>query len=413
MKSDLDRLMAERELDAFLIVGGETENPFRKYMMSGAGGSGMVIKKRGEAPVVIIHSMEADKAAKSGLQILTSDGDFKNYELMAQYSDPDERTIAWYERLFAHFGLTGGRIGIYGFGELGGSWETMKLLDAHFTDFEFVGEREKKIFDVAAMTKDPAEIALLRDVAARTSATMQAAWDFIAGHSASDGHVVTADGSPLTIGEVKAFVRVELLRRGLEDNLGMIFAQGHDAGVPHSVGEDDDPLRLGEAIVFDLFPRDLKTGYYHDMTRTWCIGHAPEAVQRAYDHTHQVITAVVDALKLGESYATYNLLNYDMMEEFGYETPRSHPGTQVGALGAILGHGVGLDVHERPYVTELDAARTQEKVEVGNVVTIEPGVYYPERGFGIRIEDTVYIDEDGHAVSLSTMHKQLVLELAE
>ena len=103
--------------------------------------------------------------------------------------------------------------------------------------------------------------------------------------------MVKADGSPLTIGDVKAHIRLELAKRNLEETHENIFSQGRDAGVPHNSGRHDMPLRLGQSIIFDIFPRDAATGYFHDITRTFFLGYAPDdlamrwrQIKTIYDH---------------------------------------------------------------------------------------------------------------------------------
>ena len=96
----------------------------------------------------------------------------------------------------------------------------------------------------------------------------------------------------------------------------------------------------------------------------------------------------------------------DYLESKGHKTSRSHPGTNEGYVHG-LGHGVGLKIHERPSISHL----SEDKLVAGNVITIEPGVYYPDRGFGVRIEDMVYIADDGQLVTLTDFHKELVLPL--
>ncbi len=407
MKSDIDRLMAERDLDAMIVFGDESPNAPRAYMTNGHESNATVFKKRGEPAVMLTNSMEVENAKKSGLEVVTHN-EFKLHELWQEHEgDMDIIMLKSYERYFERFGFTGGRIGIYGSGSLGGMWESLKLLEAHFEGYTFVGERYDTLFDEAVTTKDAGEIKTLKDVGRRTNLVMQATWDFIASHRADEDTVVKANGEPLTIGDVKHFVRLKLLDYELDDSEGMIFAQGRDGGFPHSHGEDGDALQLGQAIVFDLFPRDMHSGYFHDMTRTWSIGYATPEVQKAYDEVNTTFNAVMDALKVGERTKTYQLLTLDMLEEFGHPTARSHPGTTVGYMHS-LGHGLGLGIHERPSFTHL---RDNDVVATGNVFTVEPGVYYPEKGFGIRIEDTVYVAEDGTVHSLTPMHKDLVLAL--
>ena len=96
-----------------------------------------------------------------------------------------------------------------------------------------------------------------------------------------------------------------------------------------------------------------------------------------------------------------------MLEEFGHPTVRSHPGTTNGYIHSI-GHGVGIEIHESP---RFSLNNNDDVLKVGNVITIEPGVYYPEKGFGIRVEDTIYAAEDGTFHSLTPMTKDLVLPL--
>jgi Xaa-Pro aminopeptidase len=407
MKSDIDRLMAERDLDALIVFGGEGENPHRLYLTGGHEANATIFKRRDHPAAMLTNSMEIENAKMSGMEVVTYD-DLKLFEVWGQYrDDPDMALVKTWERYFERFGITAGRVGVYGFGSLGAAWEILKLFSQHFPALEFVGERRQILFDVAVATKDADEIKHLRDVGQRTNLVMQATWDFIGEHRADGDTVVKADGAPLTIGDVKRFVRIKLLEYGLEDPEGMIFAQGRDAGFPHSHGTDGDPLQLGQAIVFDLFPRDMVTRYFHDMTRTWSIGHATPEVQKAFDEVMTAVSAAMSAYKVGEKTSRYQEIVLDALEECGHPTGRSDPGTQVGYTHS-LGHGLGMQVHESPSFSHL---RDEDVLQVGNVFTIEPGIYYPDKGFGIRVEDTIYVAEDGTIHNLTPMHKELVLPL--
>ena len=72
-----------------------------------------------------------------------------------------------------------------------------------------------------------------------------------------------------------------------------------------------------------------------------------------------------------------------------------------------LGHGVGLNIHERPALGHL----SEDVLAAGSVVSIEPGLYYPDQGFGVRLEDLVYVAPDGQLITLTDFHKRLVLPL--
>ena len=408
MKSDIDRLMMERDLQAIIITGGEENNVPRQYLTNGADiTGGYVIKKRGSEPILIVNAMELEEANKSGLKVHTY-YDFGWADLIQQAEgDSAKATIGFWGRFLDELKIPPGKVGIYGTGAINVYIEIIRNLSAAYPDYEFVGETGLTLFDAAYATKDAAELARMRSVAQRTSEVLQATWDFIAGHTAEpDESLVNGDGEALTIGAVKRFVLHALLDRGLQDT-GMIFAQGRDAGYPHSRGEAHMALKMGQSIVFDLFPQELGGGYYHDTTRTWCIGYAPPEVQAAYADVANAFDVAVDGFRpnLPTHVMQEAVLNY--LEGRGHQTTRSHPGTLEGYVHG-LGHGVGLNIHERPSLNHLIKTDT---FQPGMVVTIEPGVYYPERGFGVRLEDTFYVTEDGQLVSLTDFHKDLIIPL--
>ena len=407
MKADLDRLMHERNLDALVLFPTEFENPYRAYLSNGAHFSGGVVKRRGEPPVLISNAMEIDEAAKSGLTVYSTE-DFGESELMRAYrGDYDGRLVAFYRRVFERLGVAG-RVGVYGTGDANAILRLVGLLSEAFDgQVAFVTEEVRStIFDAAYETKDPAELIALRDVGRRASEVMRAARDWIAGHRAAGDTVVKADGAPLTIGDVKRFVRAQLLEHDLEDPEGMIFAQGRDAAVPHSKGEEEQPLKLGESIVFDLFPR-RPGGYFHDMTRTWSIGYARPEVQAAYEAVMEAFRRSMELCKPGVSTRTPQVMVCEYFESLGHPTVLNTPGTSKGYTHS-LAHGVGLNVHEAPYFPTFADTYT---LKVGSVFTIEPGLYYPDEGFGVRIEDTVVMTETGLVESLSDCPYDLVIDL--
>lgn len=407
MKADLDRLMAARGLDALIVAGGEEYSAIRDYMTNGAHiTGGLILKKRDGNPMLIVSGMELEEAMKSGLTVMTyAELDYyKIYEKVG--NDPIKATIAFWAHALGLV-LPSGKVGVYGTGSINGYIELARLLAEAHPQYQFVGELGTTLFDEAFMTKGPEEIARIRSVAERTMAALEETWDFIAGHTADGGETLRkADGAPLTIGDVKRFVRRALLDYELEDT-GMIFAQGKDGGYPHSRGESDMPLRLGQAIVFDLFPRELGGGYHHDVTRTWCIGYAPEAVQKAYDDVLTAFDIAVESFGLGKPTHLMQEAVLDHFEARGHSTMRANPQAMSGYVHS-LGHGVGLLIHERPAITHL---RKEDSFQIGNCITIEPGLYYPDDGYGVRIEDLFIVTDNGQLESLTTFRKDLVLPL--
>lgn len=406
MKSDLDQLMAARDLAAIIVTGEAHDNPPRSYLSNGAHiTGGYILKKRGEAPVMIVNGMETEEAAKSGLQVL-SYYDLGWAEMIkAAEGDQTAAGIILWGAMLNRFHVPEGKIGVYGVGNLHSQIEFVRLLNETYTAYAFVGETGMTLFDEAYITKDADELVKIRSVAKRTNEAIAAAWDYISGHRAEGETVIKEDGSPLTIGDVKRFVRRALLDRDLEDT-DMIFAQGRDGGFPHSRGESDMALKLGQAIVFDLFPRELGGGYHHDMTRTWSIDYATPEVERVYRQVMDAFDVAVETFRPGIEAKKLQEAVLDYFEGAGHPTGRSQPGTSVGYVHG-LGHGVGLNIHERPSIGALSA----DTLKPGNLITIEPGLYYPDQGYGARIEDTFYITENGELISLTDFHKELVLPL--
>jgi len=210
--------------------------------------------------------------------------------------------------------------------------------------------------------------------------------------------VLHHDGEPLTAEAVKEAIEVELLRHGcaLDDTIVAAAAQGAD---PHDRGSG--PIPADEAIVVDVFPRSKATGYHADLTRTFVRGEPSEAIRERYAATEAAMDAALDAIEPGVTGAAVHDAVCDVYEARGYETLRSNPAAETGFIHGT-GHGVGLDVHELPRLAPAGGA-----LEVGNVVTVEPGLYDPAIG-GVRIEDLVVVTEDGHE-NLTDYEKTLVV----
>lgn len=408
MKSDLDQLMDARGLDGIIALIAEVYSPPVDYLTNGARiTNGMVIQKRGAAPLLVANPMEVEEAVRSGLEVITF-SDLGYYELLETLDDREQATIQMWGRALARAGLEQGTIGLFGTADVHYVLALVRSIERAFPQIRFFSEMgitRLALFTEAAATKDDAELLRLRSVAARTSEVLQATWDFLASHKLNGERVVDAEGRALTIGDVKRFVRRALLDRDLEDT-DMIFAQGRDAGFPHSRGEEDAGLIAGAPIVFDLFPREFGGGYFHDTTRTWALGYARPEVEEIYAQVMDAFDVAVEAYRPGMPTREMQLAVMDYFEGKGHPTQRSRPGTDVGYTHS-LGHGIGLNIHERPAISHLSTDRFQP----GNVITIEPGLYYPERELGVRIEDSFVVDANGQLLPLTHFKKDLVIPL--
>ncbi len=408
MKADLDRLMAERNIDAAVVMGPLAGNPTLYYMVNGAKiSSGTVVKKRNEPAVLIHSSIERDEAVRSGLETI----DIKRYDYLELLREAGGNRLAAMVRLLARVfqdrGISG-RVAFYGTDDRGAAYALLRAIDKHLRGIEVVGEFGSNLFAAARATKDPAEAERIRQAGRKTVATVEATIDFLRSHPVRDEVLVKDDGTALTVGDVKRFVRRTLFEHELEEEVDTIFAIGRDAGIPHSHGNDEDVVRLGQTIVFDVFPRERGGGYFFDMTRTFCLGYAPAEVMAVFEDVQGCFDAVVAALEAGVPASHYHQMACEFFESRGHPTLHSDPNTEEGFVHT-LGHGIGLSIHEQPFIH--DAPGFHDTLEAGAVFTIEPGLYYPDRGFGVRLEDIFYLDAEGVFHNLTGFPKDLVINM--
>ena len=407
MKTDLDELMQANDLDAFLITGPAQHNPAMVYMTGGGHLTNAdLIKKRGEGAVLFYYPMERDEAAKSGLKTKNL-GDYNFTELLNQSAgDYLKAIVKRYKQMLAELGITSGRIALYGRSEIGTNYAIFSALQKEIPDVNLLGEIDNSVLMLARMTKDDTEIERIRKMGKLTIQVVGQVADFITSHSVKNGVLVNKNGVPLTIGDVKSRINLWLTERGAENPEGTIFAIGHDAGVPHSSGNPTDPLKLGQTIVFDIYPCEAGGGYFYDFTRTWCLGYAPDNVLELYETVLSVYTSVTKQLQVGNPFKDYQQMTCEQFSDQGHPTIKEDPQTQQGYVHS-LGHGIGLNIHERPW----SGISSDEKdcLVPGSVFTIEPGLYYPEKGMGVRLENSLWVRPDGKMEVLAEFPMDLVL----
>jgi Xaa-Pro aminopeptidase len=330
--------------------------------------------------------------------------DFRS--ILQQKENRLEAMVELQRRIFDDLGVRG-EVGFYGTADRGQAYVLLQALGETLDGVHVRGEYEEGLFDVARATKDAEEIELMQEVAQLTSEVISATVEFLRAHRVEGETLVTENGSPLTIGAAKQHILRLLAERRLEDPEGVIFAIGPDAGVPHSKGQADDPIRLGETIVYDLFPRRAG-GYFFDCTRTFCLGYAPPEIEKVHRDVGDCIDAVIDAAEVGIEAKQLQRVACDFFEGRGYPTIASNPQTEEGFVHPIS-HGLGLSIHEEPHFT--DVPSNTQTLRPGHVFTIEPGLYYPKRGYGVRIEDVVWIDEEGRVHNLTKLSRELVIKM--
>ena len=189
-------------------------------------------------------------------------------------------------------------------------------------------------------------------------------------------------GQPLTSEMVRAEADSTVLRAGGIPE-GTIVAGGRQACDPHERGHGR--LRAHELIILDIFPRDARTGYFGDLTRTVVRGRANEAQRQLWETVCAAQRRAIRAIKPRAKGAAVHKAVQEFFVARGYPTER-RDGRWTGFFHGT-GHGLGLDLHEEPRLGVTT-------FRPGQVFTVEPGLYYPEIG-GARHEDVVTVTAGG------------------
>jgi Xaa-Pro aminopeptidase len=255
--------------------------------------------------------------------------------------------------------------------------------------------------------KRPDEIEALEAAQRATEDAWQKGVDALKRTTAGKDKVLQLDGAPFTAERLRAIVEGRLLELGYASD-GAIIAPGPQAADPHMIGTG--PIHQGEPVVMDIFPQHKTTRYWADMTRTVSKGEPPADIVKMYEVVKRAQDAGIKALRPGVTGRSIHEMVEDIIFAAGYDTLR--PGQQHGSRtnGALprgfihgLGHGVGLEIHEAPSVGRGGTS----PLMVGDVVTVEPGVYDPEIG-GVRLEDMLVITETGSR-NLTRAPRQLIV----
>ena len=232
--------------------------------------------------------------------------------------------------------------------------------------------------------KTDAEIACIRGVQRAAVAAMHAAVAEIRAAQIDRRGFLIRHGKKLTAEAVKLTIELELMRHACQGR-DTIVAGGRQAADPHDRGAG--PLRAGETIVLDIFPQHKQHGYWGDITRTVVKGPARPELHRLYQTVLKAQLAALRMVKPGVRGDKIHDLVQAQFAAAGYFTG-DREGLPVGFFHGT-GHGVGLEIHEAPSLSTVPV-----RLRAGQVVTVEPGLYYPDLG-GVRIEDTVVVTAGG------------------
>ena len=332
--------------------------------------------------------MEREEATATGLSLLSPES-LGIARWAKQGLSDEELTAEVVVQALALTGVLPGRLAIGGSPSMGVALQVTRRLQE--VGWEVISARS--LLRGVRKYKTSEQIDSICEASRGTVAAFRRVAEILAG-SVERSSEVWFEGERLRVGRVREEIAVTLTRHGLTQPEGNIVAPGAQGGVPHTAGDNAAVLRCEESLVVDLYP---KGRMFSDCTRTFCFGEPREALRTAHGLT-------LAALELAQRRCAPGVRAWDLQVEVcrffegqGFPTPLSSPGTERGYVHG-LGHGVGFELHELPGFRESGGG--EGEIEVGDVLTLEPGLYDPcpeggEFGFGVRLEDTLVITAEG------------------
>ncbi len=193
--------------------------------------------------------------------------------------------------------------------------------------------------------------------------------------------------------EKEISARLEYLMKmyGAEDkSFDLITITGKKTSLPHGV-PTDEKIKSGDFFTLDFGA--VYDGYHSDTTRTVAMGYATDEMNEIYNIVLKAQLSALDKIKAGVLCSEVDKTARDIITEHGFGE----------YFGHSTGHGVGLQIHEAPTVS----VRSDTVLDIGMVITDEPGIYLPDK-FGVRIEDMVYVTDEGYTNFVS-LPKELII----
>lgn len=216
--------------------------------------------------------------------------------------------------------------------------------------------------------------------------------------STINGNFLFYEGNKLTCEFLKREIVAFLaLKNCVCDSL--IVSSGNDTALPHERGSG--PIYKDKPIILDIFPQSRKSFYFGDLTRTFVKGKAAEKLKKVFNAVKEAQEIAFSKIREGVLAKDVHLSVTEYFKRAGFKTFKKD-GVNQGFIHGT-GHGIGLEVHEKPRISDNDY-----RLKAGNVITVEPGLYYKGIG-GVRIEDVVVVTRDGYK-NLTTFPKYLEIE---
>ena len=372
---------------ALLVVANHGTDPDLAPFVGGARlGHALLVATPERGPRLgYFTPMERGEAEATGLKLLDP-STLDVARASKEHQSPGEFLAAVLLRGLQACSVRPGTLALAGSGHAGEIFEACRALEEHGYSFrsghQLLRELRKR--------KSGAEIQDAARSAAAAVEAMHAVAELLAAATSIESRLELS-GAPLTVARLRARVSEVFARHGVSQPEGGIMAPGEEGAVPHNSGTAERVIVSGESLVVDLFP---KARLFADCTRTFCVGEPAPELAAAHGH-------VLAALQWSHRHAVPGVTGWELqqgvcgqLEQAGYATPISEPGTTTGYVHG-LGHGVGYELHELPTFRDRQGKDRTGVLEPGDVLTLEPGLYDVEQGYGVRLEDMVVVTDSG------------------
>jgi len=400
MLIDIDKEMQARGVDGIIVLGDTTlANPDLTYVVGGSlARGGIYFKRIGNDPLLLTSNLDVATARKYQIVKQTKTFTDFGYEKLTAKHGRDNAYPRLIKMILDQLGIRG-KVALFGRSDLAGGIYLADQLRK--IGVRIVGEKSPTILESARETKTTNEMLLIRDIGRKTGRIVDHTIDTLRNLQNRSGHLYSGK-QRATVGLVKEWIAIALAKEGLIAPEGTIFAPGAASADPHNAGNPRQELKPGKPIVFDIFPQSER-GYWFDLTRTFVLGRADAKTIKLFETVKEAQVAALESMKESASCKQVMMNACKVIELNGYRTLRElYRGETTNVTSGFihsLGHGVGLTIGERPYLSLLST----ERLTNNQVVTVEPGIYLPGFG-GVRIEDTVAITRNGVDI-MGTVHQ--------
>lgn len=372
----LDVAIKASGADAFVVYASPDDADIRYLSRFVVHDPFVFFKRRGQPGTIIVSQMEAERASRESRALVMTRTQAGLIEILKKERNP------WKAQAQMIVGQAGKTLLV--------SPNLPAALVRALEEHARVIVDEGTVEEMRAK-KSRTEIAWMKSVQKNTEGAMALAVSLIAKSTVKKG-LLYFRGAPLTSEYVRTAVQKQLMDGGCRA-VETIISCGEDTALPHVIGAGQ--LKSNKPIVIDMFPKDETTGYYADMTRTVSKGEPDKKIIEMYTAVLGAKRLAISQIRAGVSGADVYQSVVDYFKDQGYES-------NTRGFVHNLGHGVGLQVHELPTL-----GASGSILRAGNVITVEPGLYYPGTG-GVRLEDMGEVIKKGFSC-FTTFPEELIV----